>query len=625
MRRTIIATMTASLACALLAGPADAAFFQGEPVDGAGGDGSDIVGVGDVDIARDGTGAVAYVKRDGGVDHIFVSRILNGVWQTPERVDGAFAEAGSQPVVAAADGGRLAVAFVSGTTLYVMLKPDANTPYGAPQGLAAAGGNVFNPSIDMSIHGTAYLSFTLPGSSAADVRIARLDRKATTWDVLGTPLDIDPARDAGNGNGRSKTVVSADGTALVVWGEAGHVYARRVFDERLSAAPQDLNTGVIDGHQGDVADLPDVDIEDDSSFAWAVFRQHFDDGRYHTVAKRLVGSQFEQDTVVDGFGWGGDESARPFVDLNGRGEGMALTGSGALGAYSSLLHDDHFFNAQLLNPANNVPPQPVGGMAENNDAYVAWLQGTGPGDATVHIVSYDIDPAKRTVPAPGPDTQISTLDAGPVDIDAGFDMGVNRAGDATALFIQGTGDARRLMSAGFDRVPGTFRGYTSAKFRRTARPPLSWATSFELWGPVTYRVMIDGQPFGETQATKLTTVNPVPDGEHKWQVVATDRRGQTAATPTRTLRIDATPPKVKLTVHRRKGRVARATVKASDLVSPAVKASGVRVVRIDFGDGFRVNARKASHRYRRGGRRTIRAVVADKAGNVTVVRKRIRV
>jgi len=37
-------------------------------------------------------------------------------------------------------------------------------------------------------------------------------------------------------------------------------------------------------HSAGAADLPDIDMEDDSSYAWAVFRQKFADGRMHAIA-----------------------------------------------------------------------------------------------------------------------------------------------------------------------------------------------------------------------------------------------------------------------------------------------------------------------------------------------------
>jgi len=54
--------------------------------------------------------------------------------------------------------------------------------------------------------------------------------------------------------------------------------------------------------------------------------------------------------------------------------------------------------------------------------------------------------------------------------------------------------------------------------------------------------------------------------------------------------------------------------------------SGVQVVRIRYGDGTPpIVARKAVHRYAHRGKYVLRVTAADRAGNVTVVRRRIRI
>src|ERR1700736_3472744 len=47
---------------------------------------SDIISLGGVAIAPDGTGGLVYVKRDQGEAHVFVSRFVYGSWQPPRRV-----------------------------------------------------------------------------------------------------------------------------------------------------------------------------------------------------------------------------------------------------------------------------------------------------------------------------------------------------------------------------------------------------------------------------------------------------------------------------------------------------------------------------------------------------------
>ena len=267
-RRIALLAALAPLVLPAFAGAATPSrFFAGTPVDGPS---ADIQSLGDLDVARDGTGALAYVKRVAGVDHIFVSRLANGAFQPPEQIDAGLAGAGSQPVVAASDGGRLVVAYVSGGGIFTTVRAAGAPGYSATQQIAASGEN---PAVDMSINGVAYLTW----STSGDVLAARMERAATAFNGVPGPLDIDPAAVAGTGTGRPKVAVAADGIATVVWGEGGDAYARRIFELRLSTAPQDLGAG---------ADEADISGEDDSSFAWTVFRQGGQTDR--AAARRLA-------------------------------------------------------------------------------------------------------------------------------------------------------------------------------------------------------------------------------------------------------------------------------------------------------------------------------------------------
>ncbi|MCW3017519.1 MAG: hypothetical protein JWO02_4611 [Solirubrobacterales bacterium] len=616
LRHTVIPLTITALTAA--ASPAQAGYFKGEAIDS----GAQIKQLGGLDVARDGSGAVAYVKSDGGTDHVFVSRLVSGTFQPPERIDAGLSAAGSAPAVAASDGGKLTVVFVNGGQVYAVVRPIGAPAFSAPQLIAASGSA---PSVDMSINGVAYTSFTSPGGSAADVRVARLNRDTTSYAMLPDVLDIDPARDAGTGSGASEVAVSADGTAVVVWGEAGHVYGRRVFDGRISVAPQDLSVDQLNGHAGNTASAtdPHIDIEDDSSFAWVTFRQSFDDGRSHTVARRLVGSQFEAPVQVDGVGFGGDEATSTNIEMNGRGEGLATSGTAAKGAYVSLLHDDTFFAPALINQPNNVAPVPTGDLAENNEGLAAWMQGTTPQTATVHAVGYDIDLARRTVPAPLQDTELSNPDFGPVDVDAGLEAAVDRVSDAIVVFVQGIGDGRRLVSAGFDRKPGILSTSTTARYRKLRRPQLAWSPSFDLWGPITYRAEIDGVAVGESRTTRLPLATDLTDGVHSWKVTATDRRGQTAVSKAGLLKVDSTSPALAFSIAgvKRAGRTLSVAAKVSD----PTPGSGLQRVVIAFGDGGRSVSSTAKHVFRKRGSYTVRVSATDKAGNVTVVKRAVTV
>jgi hypothetical protein len=172
-----------------------------------------------------------------------------------------------------------------------------------------------------------------------------------------------------------------------------------------------------------------------------------------------------------------------------------------------------------------------------------------------------------------------------------------------------------------DREPGAFVGTTTQKLRRFQG--LRWSPSFELWGAPTYTIVVDDKPIGTTQATSYAPQQGVPDGIHRWRIIATDRRGQTASTATRLLKVDNTPPslEVRISGTRKAGKLLKFRFRAGDAQHPG--ASGLSRIRVQWGDGPAVvTGKTAAHRYRRG-RYTMRVSATDKAGNFVVVTKRL--
>jgi hypothetical protein len=263
-------------------------------------------------------------------------------------------------------------------------------------------------------------------------------------------------------------------------------------------------------------------------------------------------------------------------------------------------------------------------VAETTDRVVGFL---GAGDASVQGVFYDDKASTRIVPGPGPVTPITGDGFGGMDAKAGFDVAGDRTGDFAFAYIQADGDSRRLVISSYDRLPGAFRISTSSKlWRNPVRTPLAWGTALDLWGALTYTVLIDGKPVAQTQSTKAAIpVGAISEGLHNWRVTATDRRGQTVTTPVKPLKVDTVAPVASFSVKRKK-RVVNVTAKAGDVVPPSGQASGIKYVRIDWGDGTGfAQARKASHRYGRTGSFTIRVSATDGAGNVTVGERRITI
>ena len=617
MRRRLAFIVVTSIAVLGAGGPvhaAHAAFYKADAIDGPT---ADIRSVGDLDLARDGSGAVAYVKAENGVDHVFVSRIVGGAWQPPERVDGGLDAAGSAPAVAASDGGRLAIVYVSGGSVYATVRQAGAPAWNGPQLLAQGGAD---PSVDMSFNGAAYATYTVNG----DVLGARMDRTGVTFTGLTGPLDSQQPQTAGVGTGRSRVAISADGTGVAVWGEAGHVYARRIFNTSPSTAVLDLNVPDVEGHPGGTADAPTVDIEDDSSFAWVAFREQFDGGAStRAIGVRLRGSRTDPAVAFDGLGWGGAAAEQPAVDINGKGQGVMTVGANNGSALASILKDD------ILNPPRAIggsgsPTQPLGAVAETTDRVVGWYNA---GDQSIQGVFYDDKSSTRIVPGPSAPSPLSNPDFGAVDPKGGFDVAGDRTGDFAFAFVQATGGARRVVVASYDRLPGAFQISTSSKlWRNVIRTPLAWGTALELWGAPTYSILIDGKQVAQTQATKATLpAGALSEGLHTWRVVATDRRGQSVTTAVKPLKVDTVAPTVSFSVKRKK-RVATVTAKAADVIPPSGKAAGIKYVRIDWGDGSAfAQARKLSHSYAHTGAFTIRVSATDNAGNVVVTERAIHI
>lgn len=605
MRRLVPAVLLA-----LLAAPAaaHAGYFPAEVIDGPT---PDIVSAGDVDVARDGNGGVLYLKKDQGVDHVFLSRLQDGAFQPPQRMDAGLAPASSQPVFAAGFEGRQALAYINDNKLWVQVRAKNATGFAAPAVLAE--GDVSDPSIDISVNGVTYVTWTQGG----DIRAARQERDGATFTILGAPLDIDPAKTAS----RSRVAVSADGSALVVWQEPGsggrqHVFARRLFELRLSQAPQDLNPDQIDGRPTLDAGNPEVDIEDDSSYAQVVFTQTTAAGT-RLVMRRLVGSQFEAPILVDGGGTG----KRAEIDMTGRGEALIGSTTADNQAFGGTLWEQQLTSFNRLDTGTTVDPLTVPALGENEDGGFVWLQGTTPADAVVRMRFFDNSTEGLKSPQALPDTTISKPEFGGVDPSFGLDASASRAGDIAAVFVQVAPDGGRRLVAGFyDKPPTRSIGYNATAPRRLT--VLRWSPSINVFGPVTYRVLVDGEEIGNSLVNELEiTPGLVADGNHTWQVVTLDRRLQEAPSLPRRLRVDNTPPVVRLST-RRRGRSVTFAIRARD--TRGRLPTGVNRIVLDPGSGkfIRIGTRY-TYTYTRGGRKSIRIRVFDKAGNATTISRRV--
>ncbi len=622
--RITLTTLTTAAVLAAGAPAASAGVFQGDLVAGPS---ADIQRLADLDMARDGTGALAFIANEGGEPRAFISRFVAGAFIGAERVDAGLPGV-SDVALAATNTGRVAVVFSAGGVIYGALRPDGGQPWTAPVPIASGTA----PSVAMSLSGTAYASFTSNG----DVYVVRLDRRSNAWTLIPTAFDVDQPRDAGTGNKRSRMAISADGVGVVVWGEDGadgrtHVYARKVFGTNPSTRPQDLTLNELEGRPAGSADLPDVEAEDDSSFAWVVFRQAIVDGngapRLRTVARRQRGTEFDPPVAVDSFGVPADEDTRgPGIALNGRGEGIAtLSGAATNQPIAALLKNDAFARGQRYGTSNTFPAATAAAVADNSDGLLAWVQSPGAESPGVRLRPFDDF-------NPQPEVQLSRPELGAVDPSRGFEVAADRAGSGVVAWVQenaATPGVRAIVAGYLDRPPRAFAGYTATKYRKLSRPRLAWGQAVDLWGPITYRVLLNGTQVTElVDRTSWTPVQPIPDGVHRWQVQAVDRRGQVTSSRVRILRVDATPPRLTVRVSgvRKAGRGLKVSVSASDVQNP--RASGLARVRIQWGDGTTTTTKKFkgtyTHRYARGSY-TLRVSATDKAGAATVVTRSLRI
>ena len=628
--------IAAACALALLAPIAPAmaqrtpgAFYLGQPVDGPS---ADVRALGGIDLARDGSGALAYVRRDGGEEHVFVSVIGAGVPQPAIRVDGGQPALVGRPAIAVGDGGRIAVVYANAAGVWAVVRAAGDQPYSPPQQLGGPG--AAQPAVDLAGSGTGYAVWSENG----DVRAAALARRQSAFSVYATPLDADAARDAGTGPALRPAVgASSDGIGIAVWGEREASGTTRVIARRLvrgvpSTVTADATLATLDGRTATSADTPDIGVEDDSSYAWVVFRQAVDDGAGGTVvrgvARRLRGSGFDDPAAIDGAPASGIVGT-PRVGVNGRGAGIVVLEAPGGAALASVIRDDAVTAPGVLGLSGGVPAVPGSGFGENADGVAAWATAPSPGaPPTANARLLEDDPGLPVAPPFSPAVTLSDPAFGPVDPEAGFDVATDRAGDAVIAYVQGSEGAGRRIAVGvYDRGPGAPVGTTTTNWRRSSLPDFAWSASLDLWNSITYQVLVDGQPIGTTQGSRFTAAAPIADGLHRWQVVATDVRGQSARSASRNLRIDSTPPRLLLRVGgtRVAGRKLVFSVRAVDLRSPA--GSGIKRVRIDFRDGSPVLERTVErpsfgHVFR-AGTFFVRVSATDVAGNASVVTRKV--
>jgi hypothetical protein len=393
---------TVALLALAFAAPANAATTS---VDGPSADILDQQSV-DVDMAPDGTGALAYLKKDGGVDHVFLARYENGSWTTPQRVDTGLNTNPSRNVsVAVANGGKVVVTFLNAPALnqfgnlYSAIKPAAGQPLGVPTDLVAAGGRYAD--VELAANGDGYAAIGTFGNPQTAVMAKRL--VGTTWSPVGGDypdftngaLDKDETHDAGEtGEQRGARIAVAPdgGSAVAVFTEETGIGEYDVIARRLTGTTRGpaVEAGV-DSFGGFNAatpgsDMADVDM-DAAGNAWVVLRQGITynaTDHPRCLARPLTGDTFGAAQLLDALPTppGNNACEFPRVDVTASGLGLVAgyhqmaphdvdASTLAGGAWSTP------FEASILD--NDSPARTATALGENGSGLISWRHDPGGG------------------------------------------------------------------------------------------------------------------------------------------------------------------------------------------------------------------------------------------------------
>jgi hypothetical protein len=588
-----------------------------------------VSSLGGISIARDGTGAVVYLAQSGGVAHVFVSRLVGGVFQTAQRVDTGLSGASSQPVVAAGNGGLVLVAFINAGSLYAADAPSAGAAWRAPSHLEAG---AENPSLQMNRFGKAYLAFTGADGTGNDVRVEYF--AAGAWAPASAPLNLTPADDAGTGAGRPVVATSGDGIGIVAWGERGHLYARRVWGTSPSVADQQLDPPSFAGGAETWAGDPAISVGGNSSYVDVAYEETLQFGgqpQTRVLMTRLISADTAPAVAVDGLSAGGDgDAASPAVAMGEYGQGfitatntvsnhVLATPLGSNGVPGALIQPD--------SGSSTAPPLAVPAVAGPNSALIAWQQTPLPGQAEIFVRVADGGSAL------GSPIVLAPAGSGSPQAGSGLAADGDNSVEAAIAWAQGTPGVLSIDVAQLYQPPGAPRPSTRLAYTRNPQPTLTWGQARARWGPVTYTVKLDGRPVAQTTATSYAVSGPLGDGPHVWQVQATNPAGQHSTSAASTVFVDTVAPLVRIRLNGRLRARRRLTLHVAAVDAPppepGARASGIARVTVSWGRRLPVRRgaviRRASHAYARPGLYRIRVTATDRAGNVTAVSRYVRI
>ncbi len=610
----------------------------------------DIVGFGGVAMAEDGTGGAVYLQRVGGVAHVFVARFIEGHWLSPIRVDGEEPFAASSPRIGAAEGGRLVVVWATpfatehersvdellGATLSpgasafgpaMLIDPDVRDATGLSPDLAMSSTGradvVYRVVFSNLSAQQAGIPLLRPGDVIEDVRVAHYNGE--TWSRLGainrnSGVSMRPPTPTN----APAIAINQNGNAVVVWQEpdidgVARIWARRLFgsslDYVLPVSAASFNSVPI----GDDADAPSVGVSKLGE-AEVAYRQSASPGSPLPGPRIFVnklpdgesdsGAQFVGAAIADGAVSGGLGASvgPPSIDIDEKQEVRLLydsngtprvVNSNDLGLAGALSLGSPFAGAEQLSASVMNPSG--GGVS-------AWPSADAHGEGVAvreDFPSGAVQTALVRGGSGGPIGELSVGRSGLGDGLVGFRQGP--FGNAAIAVAQATTPPVQLVL----KVP--------SGWLKPAQATISWQPALSANGPLSYQLVLDGRPLATPAGsfTRRLDSRRLGPGKHRVQVLATDIDGQAMLSAASALKIDGTPPEVKIA---RRGH--GVGVRLVDGGSGVAKRS----VSVSFGDGSKSGGRaRLQHRYAHAGVFQVVVHARDKLGNQTVVRRLVSV
>jgi hypothetical protein len=641
----LLMPMLVTLACQ--ASQAHAVILPATTIDGPS---EDIVGFGGVAMAEDGTGGLVYLKRVGGVAHVFVSRYVEGRWLAPIRVDTEQPFAASWPRIGAANGGELVVVWATPFATEGELPVDELVGATLSSGSSSFGpailidpnigdGTGTSPDLAMSSTGQADVVYRVvnralqsvipllrPGDVIESVRAAHYD--GLRWSRLGT-INRNPgvSMRPPSATNAPQIAIGPTGNGIIVWQEpdvegVARIWARRLFgstlDYVLPVTAASFNGAPVD----DDADAPSVAISKLGQ-AEVAYRQNVGPG------SPLPGPRVFLNTLPDGESADGSKFAGASI--------LDVAVSGGVGAQVGppSIDIDEKQDLRVVYDSNGTPR-----MIEGNGRGLSAALSLGPPFAGGELASASVmNPAGGGISAwpsadaqgnpavgvlesfPGGAAQTALVSGGAGGEVAELAVGRSGLGDGIVGFRQGPLGNAAIVATQATSPPVNFIATAPKGWVRPSAATVSWLAAASADGPLTYSVIVDGHPQATAAGSLASKLERrgLGSGAHRVQVLATDIDGQARLSSTVSLLVDGTPPTVKVT-RSRGGRRVRVLIR--DPNSGVAKAATT----ISFGDGTRVAKRaRASHTYVRAGIYTIVAHVRDRVGNQATVRRLVSV